>query len=166
MEVNRHELIERVKAYNAKLKEANSQAATLKAHISYSENDVNNSCRELSELLNREVTPDNLEAIRDAEIAKVMNNLEMGEEIIRRIETGDDFMEQPVNIPTENNYTPNQDTKESILNDSSAINVGKQEHQATTSSFMSQAIQQGVATPSKDRQSGFSLSEDMDLYEI
>lgn len=163
MEVNRQELMERVKAYNNKLKQAQSEAATLSAHISYSETDVMNSCKELSELLGMEVTPDTLQSIRESEYNKIINNLEMGEEILKRIEDGEEYDNKQVVASLPGSFVPNQDVKESIVNEGLISSVESRE--AEVRNQIHQTFQEPTVEKPRENE-GINLNTGFSLYEI
>lgn len=106
-----NDLLERVRSYNLKRKEAEKNFSTLKARAEYAQKEVLELCSQLSSKLGIDVTIDNLESIRNSEINKIINNLEMGEEIIKRIEDGDAYDTEAVAINMQNQYANVNNTK-------------------------------------------------------
>lgn len=91
MENNQRELLERVKAYNDERKKAESESAKLSAHVTYAEQDLSRLCKELTELMGIEINKDNVDDILKKEREKILNDLEVGEEILNRIKEGKDL---------------------------------------------------------------------------
>lgn len=77
--------MQRVKQYNAQLKMAKEQSSKLRTEIEYSNRELNKLCEELSTELGTQVTPDNIQQVYEAEMAKLERNLQTGEEILARI---------------------------------------------------------------------------------
>lgn len=79
--------IEDVKKYNASLKEYQDKAAQVRAAIEFNTNELNRLCSELSKELGIQVTPENIEQIREERIEKIENTLKVGNEILNRIKS-------------------------------------------------------------------------------
>lgn len=77
--------MQRVKQYNAQLKMAKEQSSKLRTEIEYSNRELNKLCEELSTELGTQVTPENIQQVYEAEMAKLERNLQTGEEILARI---------------------------------------------------------------------------------
>lgn len=78
-----------IKRYNAELKAQTDKAAKLKAEIDFNTNELNRVCAELTAELGVEVSIHNLEEIYNDRVAKTLNTLESGKEILRRIADGE-----------------------------------------------------------------------------
>lgn len=79
------ELLERAKQYNANLKKIESEASEIRGKISYGIDDLTRRCQELTQILGIQVTEDNLEELWQSEMQKVLNNLEIGETVLKQI---------------------------------------------------------------------------------
>lgn len=79
-------LVERAKAYNSQLKQIESEMSSTKAHVSYCEADLKKLCEEISQILGIEVNEDNVEEICYAQLEKIKNDLDAGEQAIKAIQ--------------------------------------------------------------------------------
>ena len=86
--------INQVKQYNSSLKEYKEKAAQIKAHINFNTAELNRLCKELSQELNQEITPDNIEAVRDELVKGIENKLMIGNRILESIKNGEDNIRQ------------------------------------------------------------------------
>ena len=77
--------LEDIKRYNNKLREYKQMASELKARIDFSRSELEKQCREISNELGYEVTPDNIEEVYREVVKKVQNTLKHGQEILERI---------------------------------------------------------------------------------
>ena len=76
----------RISEYNEKLKAHQEKAAKLKASVEIMTEQLERDCKQLSEALGTEVTPDNLEAVYQQYMEKVENTLSAGEDLLRQFE--------------------------------------------------------------------------------
>lgn len=74
-----------VKKYNESLKKYQDAAAQVRAGIEFNKKELARLCSELSQELGITVTPENIEAIREERVAKALNTLSVGNEILDRI---------------------------------------------------------------------------------
>ena len=74
-----------VKKYNESLKKYQDAAAQVRAGIEFNKKELARLCSELSQELGVSVTPENIEAIREERVAKALNTLSVGNEILDRI---------------------------------------------------------------------------------
>lgn len=74
-----------VKKYNESLKKYQDAAAQVRAGIEFNKKELARLCSELSQELGVTVTPENIEAIREERVAKALNTLSVGNEILDRI---------------------------------------------------------------------------------
>ena len=72
--------LEDIKRYNNKLREYKQMASELKARIDFSRSELEKQCREISNELGYEVTPDNIEEVY-REVVKRQNTLKHGQDI-------------------------------------------------------------------------------------
>lgn len=77
--------IQAVRAYNKRLKECQDRAAKLKTEVEYTEKEIKRACEELTNELGIQVTPENIESIRDEHVASLNNALLVGNEILERL---------------------------------------------------------------------------------
>lgn len=77
--------IERIKTYNKELKEYKEKSANARAQLEVNKNELLRLCNELTNELNIQVTPDNIEEVYRQCVEKIENNLKTGEEILQRI---------------------------------------------------------------------------------
>ena len=81
------ELELRVKEYNKNYKQALDEFNKGKAQISVYENEINSLCAELTTMLGIEITKDNAFEIYEQKEKELRQQLEVGESIIKRIQT-------------------------------------------------------------------------------
>lgn len=81
------ELELRVKEYNKNYKQALDEFNKGKAQISVYENEINSLCAELTAMLGIEITKDNAFEIYEQKEKELRQQLEVGESIIKRIQT-------------------------------------------------------------------------------
>lgn len=79
------ELEKRVREFNKELKQAQKDASDAKSAVEYGQKELKRQCDKLTELLGKEVTEENIEQIYDEEMQKLLNDLDNGEKIIKRI---------------------------------------------------------------------------------
>lgn len=78
--------LERVREYNKRCNSYKEKLSELSAERKIVSANLDNICKQLEKQLGREVTPQNIEEVYKAESLKVMNTLEAGESILKRIE--------------------------------------------------------------------------------
>ena len=78
--------LERVREYNKRCNSYKEKLSELSAERKIVSANLDNICKQLEKQLGREVTPQNIEEVYQAESLKVMNTLEAGESILQRIE--------------------------------------------------------------------------------
>lgn len=107
-------LVERVKEYNKRYKEATSELSNLKAQMNVYEQEVQKLCNELSSYLGAEVTKENALDLYNKKKAEIENNLSIGNEILDRISSGNT---EKTELKFEDEFTPveqfNNDTTDS-----------------------------------------------------
>lgn len=96
-------LVERVKEYNKRYKEATSELSNLKAQMNVYEQEVQKLCNELSSYLGVEVTKENALDLYNNKKAEIENNLSIGNEILDRISS--DNVEK-TELKFEDEFTP------------------------------------------------------------
>ena len=96
--------LERVREYNKRCNSYKEKLSELSAERKIVSANLDNICKQLEKQLGREVTPQNIEEVYQAESLKVMNTLEAGESILQRIERAENggqeqtsMAENPVN---------------------------------------------------------------------
>ena len=77
--------IQRIRKYNEELTEQKRKASDIRARLEFNRNELERLCKELTEELGVEVTPDNIEVVYKQALEKVSNTLEVGEEILNRL---------------------------------------------------------------------------------
>lgn len=77
--------IQEIREYNKELKEYTRKFSDVRAKMELNTNEVNRLCRELTEELGIEVTPQNLETVYTECVNKINNQLAAGKEILERI---------------------------------------------------------------------------------
>ena len=77
--------IQRIRKYNEELTEQKRKASDIKARLEFNRNELERLCKELTEELGVEVTPDNIEVVYKQALEKVSSTLEVGEEILNRL---------------------------------------------------------------------------------
>lgn len=87
----------RVKEYNRQHKEALEEYNKAKAQISVYENEINNLCAELTNSLGIEVTKENALEIYKQKENEIRQQLEVGENIIKRINSEEAVSENDLN---------------------------------------------------------------------
>jgi len=98
--------IERVKRFNAELKQKTEKASKLTVEIELTTTELNKICAELSNELQTQVTLENLEQIYRERCEKVNNTLEIGEGILQRIESEERGQGVDANAQGYANYQP------------------------------------------------------------
>lgn len=94
------ELELRVKEYNKNYKQALDEFNKGKAQISVYENEINNLCAELTAMLGIEITKDNAFKIYEQKEKELRQQLEVGESIIKRIQTEANTYDTKDNLTT------------------------------------------------------------------
>lgn len=94
------ELELRVKEYNKNYKQALDEFNKGKAQISVYENEINNLCAELTTMLGIEITKDNAFEIYEQKEKELRQQLEVGESIIKRIQTEANTYDTQDNLST------------------------------------------------------------------
>jgi hypothetical protein len=77
--------VERVKSFNARYREAQQKAATIKAEIDMNNREIDRLCTELSNDLGITVTRENVEQVYASNVEEINKKLELGEDILNRI---------------------------------------------------------------------------------
>lgn len=75
-----------VLAYNKKVQAAKEKASQDKARKELAEKELARTCKELSDLLGKEITPENLEAEYEAFVAEAIKTMESGNRILEGLE--------------------------------------------------------------------------------
>ena len=75
-----------VLAYNKKVQAAKDKASQDKARKELAEKELARTCKELSDLLGKEITPENLEAEYEAFVAEATKTMESGNRILDGLE--------------------------------------------------------------------------------
>lgn len=86
--------VNNIKQYNAQLAEYQEKAKNLELEKNMAEREIKRLCKELTEEIGIEVTPENAEALYAEYMQKVQNTLETGEEIFNRIKAEAEFAEE------------------------------------------------------------------------
>lgn len=89
------ELVARVKEYNKNYKLAMSDLNKSTAQINVYEQEIDKLCKELSEVMGVPVTMDNALELYQAKCKEIENNLQIGEEIISRLNSPVEEPQQP-----------------------------------------------------------------------
>ena len=79
--------VERIKEYNKKYKESQSKVANLQAELDMNNREIDRLCKELSAELGISITRENVEQVYMQKVQEINNNLELGENILKRIES-------------------------------------------------------------------------------
>lgn len=130
------ELVARVKEYNKNYKLAMADLNKSTAQINVYEQEIDKLCKELSEVMGVPVTMDNALELYQAKCKEIENNLQIGEEIISRLNSPVEEPQQPqvqqhpvqqpqVQQPVQQPQAPVQDLSAPLgepLNTGSAIN--------------------------------------------
>ena len=89
------ELVARVKEYNKNYKLAMADLNKSTAQINVYEQEIDKLCKELSEVMGVPVTMDNALELYQAKCKEIENNLQIGEEIISRLNSQVEEPQQP-----------------------------------------------------------------------
>ena len=89
------ELVARVKEYNKNYKLAMADLNKSTAQINVYEQEIDKLCKELSEVMGVPVTMDNALELYQAKCKEIENNLQIGEEIISRLNSPVEEPQQP-----------------------------------------------------------------------
>lgn len=89
------ELVARVKEYNKNYKLAMADLNKSTAQINVYEQEIDKLCKELSEVMGVPVTMDNALELYQAKCKEIENNLQIGEEIIERLNSAVEEPQQP-----------------------------------------------------------------------
>ena len=122
------ELVARVKEYNKNYKLAMADLNKSTAQINVYEQEIDKLCKELSEVMGVPVTMDNALELYQAKCKEIENNLQIGEEIISRLNSPVEEPQQPqqpVQQPVQQPQAPVQDLSAPLgepLNTGSATN--------------------------------------------
>ena len=129
------ELVARVKEYNKNYKLAMADLNKSTAQINVYEQEIDKLCKELSEVMGVPVTMDNALELYQAKCKEIENNLQIGEEIISRLnspveepqqqQVQQPQVQQPVHQPVQQPQAPVQDLSAPLgepLNTGSATN--------------------------------------------
>ena len=81
--------LERIRQYNKKCNDYKNKLSNIMAERKIMKDNLDNLCRQLSAQLGMEVTPDNLSQVYEERSQAIMQTLESGEDILRRIEGAD-----------------------------------------------------------------------------
>lgn len=106
------ELVARVKEYNKNYKLAMADLNKSTAQINVYEQEIDKLCKELSEVMGVPVTMDNALELYQAKCKEIENNLQIGEEIISRLNSPVEEPQQPqqpVQQPVQQPQAPVQD---------------------------------------------------------
>lgn len=106
------ELVARVKEYNKNYKLAMADLNKSTAQINVYEQEIDKLCKELSEVMGVPVTMDNALELYQAKCKEIENNLQIGEEIISRLNSPVEepqHPQQPVQQPVQQPQAPVQD---------------------------------------------------------
>ena len=95
------ELVARVKEYNKNYKLAMADLNKSTAKINVYEQEIDKLCKELSEVMGVPVTMDNALELYQAKCKEIENNLQIGEEIISRLNSPVEEPQQPVQQPVQ-----------------------------------------------------------------
>ena len=93
------ELVARVKEYNKNYKLAMADLNKSTAQINVYEQEIGKLCKELSEVMGVPVTMDNALELYQAKCKEIENNLQIGEEIISRLNSPVEEPQQPAQQP-------------------------------------------------------------------
>lgn len=121
------ELVARVKEYNKNYKLAMADLNKSTAQINVYEQEIDKLCKELSEVMGVPVTMDNALELYQAKCKEIENNLQIGEEIISRLNSPVEEPQQPQvqQHPVQQPQAPVQDLSAPLgepLNTGSATN--------------------------------------------
>ena len=90
--------IEEVKKYNATLKQYQEKASQIRAGIEFNTQELTRLCQELTTELGIQVTPENIRQVRDERLQKIQNTLEVGTDILNRIKSEEDALNNAPSI--------------------------------------------------------------------
>lgn len=79
--------VERIKEYNRKYKENQQKVANLQAELDMNNREIDRLCKELSAELGVQITRENVEDIYEQRVKAINTSLELGENILSRIES-------------------------------------------------------------------------------
>lgn len=79
--------VERIKKYNKKYKESQSKVANLQAELDMNNREIDRLCKELSAELGITINRENVEQVYMQKVQEINSNLELGENILKRIES-------------------------------------------------------------------------------
>lgn len=99
--------IERVKKFNADLKQKTEKASKLTVEMELTTTELKKMCAELSNELQTQVTLENLEQIYRERCDKVNSTLQIGEDILKRIENEENGQGGDNPTPGYENFQPN-----------------------------------------------------------
>lgn len=81
--------LDRVRSYNSKCNDYKKKLSNILAERKFMAERLEQTCAQLSKQLGMTVTPDNIEGVYESKSKEIMQTLETGEEILRRIESED-----------------------------------------------------------------------------
>lgn len=84
--------LDRVRSYNSKCNDYKKKLSNILAERKFMAERLEQNCAQLSKQLGMTVTPDNIEGVYASKSKEIMQTLETGEEILRRIESEDSDM--------------------------------------------------------------------------
>lgn len=84
--------LDRVRSYNSKCNDYKKKLSNILAERKFMAERLEQTCAQLSKQLGMTVTPDNIEEVYESKSKEIMQTLETGEEILRRIESDDSDM--------------------------------------------------------------------------
>jgi uncharacterized FlaG/YvyC family protein len=90
--------VEAIKSYNEMLKKTVAKAAKIKTELEFNIKELNKICKELSSDLGVEVNSENIESIYIQLVDKINSNLEVGMDILNRINQEDSLDSNEINI--------------------------------------------------------------------
>lgn len=79
--------VERIKEYNKRYKESQSKVANLQAELDMNNREIDRLCKELSAELGITINRENVEQVYMQKVQEINSNLELGESILKRIES-------------------------------------------------------------------------------
>lgn len=92
--------IQRVNSYNERLKKAKEKGSQLRNEIEYSKRELNRLCEELTQTLGETVTIENVAEVYKRETEKIEKTLQIGEEILSRIDGNNSSTTQGITAET------------------------------------------------------------------
>ncbi len=90
--------VEAIKNYNELLKKTVAKASRIKTELEFNVKELDKICKELSSDLGIEVNSDNIEAIYVQLVDKINSNLQVGREILNRINQEDSIEDTGISI--------------------------------------------------------------------